>query len=44
MAEFDLVCSRHWALYLQTSAFFIAVLLGCVLWQAASERYGERAC
>lgn len=44
VAEFDLVCSRRWVLYLQTSAFFIAVLLGCVLWQAGSERYGERAC
>ncbi|PRW56655.1 ankyrin repeat [Chlorella sorokiniana] len=42
VAEFDLVCSRHWVVYLQTSAFFIAVLIGCVLWQAGSERYGRR--
>ncbi len=35
------MCSRSWVLYLQSSAFFIAVLAGCVLWQAGSERYGE---
>lgn len=42
VAEFDLVCGRSWVLYLQSSAFFIAVLAGCILWQAGSERYGER--
>ncbi|KAI7839294.1 hypothetical protein COHA_006992 [Chlorella ohadii] len=44
VAEFDLVCSRSWVLYLQSSAFFIAVLAGCVLWQAGSERYGALLC
>ena len=43
LAEFDLVCGRRWLLYLQTSAFFMAVLAGCALWQAGSERYGERS-
>ncbi|KAI3428283.1 hypothetical protein D9Q98_006662 [Chlorella vulgaris] len=42
ISEFDLVCSRRWLLYFQTSCFFIAVLAGCVAWQVSSERYGRR--
>lgn len=43
VTDFDLVCGRRWLLYLQTSAFFIAVLAGCALWQASSEQHGERS-
>ena len=40
MSEFDLVCGAAWLRYAQASAFLLAVLAGCLLWQWNGERYG----
>ena len=41
VSEFDLVCSKRWVVYLQSSLFLLAILGGCGLWQLSSERYSE---
>ncbi|GAB4819159.1 hypothetical protein N2152v2_006205 [Parachlorella kessleri] len=40
--EFNLVCGTEWALQLVQFCFFAGVLLGCVLFQLASGRFGRR--
>ncbi len=39
--EFDLACTGQWQVPFSAFCFFFGVLLGCALWQLASEKWGE---
>lgn len=41
MSEFNLVCGTGWLLQLANACFFGGVLLGCILFQLASGRFGK---